>query len=341
MAWPSAPGGRCRCCGWRLALRAGAGARRLDEMASEPRLWLGLRRLDALGLVLCALALGGAGAANAAPLTSATEPSAAGGELVWQQLGGGGALRDLAGAIRALPGDHPALGGSQIAWASAGAIIVADRASLAPKLTIPAAGVNALAVSDTWLVFRELDASGAERLIGVSLTAPMQRRYIFGSKLAGEVGRPSLDGASVVFAVGTPERSAIEVEDLASGRLRRLRAVRRGVLLANPSLLGGRLLFVRTTRCYQQLRIGPTLSRRRSSRSRDRTLLSLPSTVRRDPGYQPGYTHAYNGASKCHNRAAGRGGTVRLGPTALSAGGAYVTESSAAASDARIVAVAR
>jgi hypothetical protein len=322
-------------------LRAGSGARRLDEMASEPRLWIGLRRLDALGLVLCALALGGAGAtANAASVPSATDPSSAGGELVWQQLGGAGALRNLAGAVSVLPGDHPALGGSQIAWADAGTITVADRASLRPRLTIAAAGVNALAVSDSWLVYRAQDASGAERLIGAALAAPTQTRYIYGARPAGEVGRPSLDGARAVFALGTPARSAIEVVDLATGRLRTLRAMRSGVALSNPSLLGGRLLFERTTRCDQQLRIGPAAARRHS-RLRERTLLSLPSTVHRDPGYQPGYTHAYNGASKCPNRAAGRGGAVRLGPTALSAGGAYVTVSSAAASDARIVAVGR
>ncbi len=72
-------------------LRDGDGARRLDAMASEPRMWLGLRRLDALGLVLCALALGGASAsasAKAASVAAATDPSAAGGELTWQQLSG-------------------------------------------------------------------------------------------------------------------------------------------------------------------------------------------------------------------------------------------------------------
>ena len=130
-------------------------------------------------------------------------------------------------------------------------------------------------------------------------------RGIYAARLAGEVGRPSLDGARVVFTLGTPSRSAIESDDLTSGRMRTLRAARRGAALSNPSLLGGRLLFERTTRCYQQLRIGPALARRRS-RVRERTLLSLPSTVPRDTGYQRGYTHAYNGASKCPNRAAGR-----------------------------------
>jgi hypothetical protein len=327
-------------------LRAGAGARRLDEMASEPRLWLGLRRLDALGLALCALALGGA-SASAAPLTSATNPSAAGGELAWQQLGGSGAagpsagrLRTATGAVSALPGDHPALGGSQFAWASAGAITVADRASLTPRLTIAATGVNALAVSDEWLVFREREATGVERLIGVSLRTPALRRYVYGSPLAGRVGRPSLDAATVVFAIGTPTRSAVEAVDLTSGRVRMMRVSQRDAALSNPSLLDGRLLFELATRCVQQLRLGAAFAQRHV-RLRERTLLSLPSPVRRDTGYEPGYAHAHNGASKCSNRAAGRGGPVLLGPTALSPSGAYVTESGAGTRGARIVEVGR
>jgi hypothetical protein len=323
------------------ALRGGAGARRLDEMASEPRLWLGLRRLDALGLVLCALALGGASAsASAAPIAAASEPSAAGGELAWQQLGGAGALRNLAGAVTPLPGDHPALGGSTIAWAGADAVTVADRASLTPRLTVPAAGVNALAVSDQWLVFRAQEATGLERLVGVSLTAPLQRRDIATSRLAGAIGRPSLDGSTAVFVIGTPARSAIEIVNLAGGRTRLLRVARRGAALSSPALLDGRLLFERTTRCFQQLRIGAALARRRS-RGRDRTLLSIPSTVVRDGGYQHGYTHAYNGASRCPNRRAGRGAQVRLGATALGPAGAYVTESGGVAGQARIVLVSR
>src|SRR6202035_2648105 len=107
----------------------GEGARRLDEMAREPRLWLGLRRLDALGLVLCALALGGASAtasAKAATVPSATDPSASGGELAWQQLAGSGALLNTAGTVSTLPGVHPALGGGLVAWASPSAVTVAD-----------------------------------------------------------------------------------------------------------------------------------------------------------------------------------------------------------------------
>jgi hypothetical protein len=53
----------------------GQGARLLDGMAREPRMWLGLRRLDALGLSLCAVFLSGA-SATAAVLPQARHPAA-------------------------------------------------------------------------------------------------------------------------------------------------------------------------------------------------------------------------------------------------------------------------
>jgi hypothetical protein len=322
-------------------LRGGRGAERLHEMASEPRLWLGLRRLDAMGLCLCAFVLGGASATGAplraAPLLpAATDPSAAGEELSWQRPGGPGMLLGAGGAVSALPGSHPALGQASIAWAGAAGITVADRVSLQPKLTIPVTGVNAVAVSDSWTVFRDHDSQGAEHLIGVSLTAPFQRRYVYGSRIAAEVGRPALDETSVVFAIGTPARSAIEVVDLASGRRRVLRSAGRGAALSNPSMLDGRLLFERTTRCAQQLLIGPA-----GAPAADRVLWSLPSTVRRDAGYQRGYQHAYNRASRCRNRSAGVGIGTQLGPTALSASTAYVTEIAVRSGDAAIVAIPR
>jgi hypothetical protein len=312
-------------------LRDGDGARRLDAMASEPRMWLGLRRLDALGLVLCALALGGASAsasARAATLAAATDPSAAGGELTWQQLSGGGALRNAAGALSELPGTHPALGGGLIAWAGAAGVTIAEAATLAPRMALPAGAVSALAVSSTWLVYRETGATGGEQLIAVSLVDPARRRLLASSRVSGRIGRPSLDGASVVFALNTPQLSAIELVELESGMRRPLRIASRDAQLANPSLLNGRLLFVRTTRCVQQLQLGLAIPRRGAPRggASERTLLRMRSTVRRDIGYEPGFEHAYNSASLCGDQGAGGGGRTRLGSTALSAAKAYVTE---------------
>jgi hypothetical protein len=361
----------------------GEGARRLDEMAEAPRMWLGLRRLDALGLGLCALALVGASASAAtrarawtgqpsitrvpigqtaiAPtrIAGASDPSVVSGALAWQQVGGGGLL-SLAGATpRTLPGSHPALGGSLLAWSSATQITIADRATLQPKLVLPVAGVSALAVSQEWVVYRDEDAQG-EHLIAASLSQPGVRRYLAGARVAGRIGRPSLDGARVAFTVDTPARSAIELIELAGGRRRTLRAASSGVAFFNPSLAGERLLFERVTRCVQQLRLaagaraarvgslaathrpsGARHPRRGRHPSRERLLLSLPSAVSRDPGYQPGYTHAYNSASGCPNRRPGRGGSVQLGATALDATGAYVTKLGPAAGDVEIVSLAR
>jgi hypothetical protein len=322
----------------------GEGARRLDEMAREPRLWLGLRRLDALGLVFCAIALGGASAtasAKAATVPAATDPSASGGELAWQRLAGSGALLNTAGTVSTLPGVHPALGGGLVSWASPSAVTVADAATLAPRLTLPVAGVTALAVSATWLVYRAPSASGAQQLIAVSLADPSRQHRIAGAPSAGGLGRPSLAGARAVFALNTSRRSTIELVELASARRRPLRISYRDAQLSNPSLLGGELLFERTTRCVQQLRLGAVAPSRGAARrgGRERILLRMRSTVRRDIGYEPGYEHAYNMGSVCGDQGAGGGGKVRLGPTSLGGARAYVTEISGAG--ARIVSLGR
>jgi hypothetical protein len=316
-----------------IAPRLGSGgARQLDGMASEPRMWLGLRRLDALGLSLCALFLSGASATAAVP-AGASDPSAGAGGLVWQQVASGqGALQAPSGQISTLPGGHPALGGSLIAWAGAEQVTVADLASMSPRATFPVAHANALALSQSWLVYRAQGPAGEERLIGISLLGSPAQTYIAGSTLAGELGRPSLDGSEVVFSVDTPNSDAIVMMNLATGARRILRFSRRRYALMNPSELGGQLLYERVDRCSQQLRIGPL-----GGGGSERVLISLPSTVQRDPGYQRGYTHAYNTASLCPNRGTGAGATTELGATALGPAGAYVTEVPSNPDAARIV----
>ena len=296
------------------------GGRRLDSMASEPRMWLGLRRLDAIGLSLCALFLSGA-SATAAVLPAATDPSAAGEALAWQRVNGRGMLRSKSGQTSFLPGGFPALGGSSVAWEAGDEITVADVASMTTKASLPVVGLNALAVSEGWVVYRDRGAQGEENLIGVSLLGRVQRRYIAGAKIAAQIGRPSLDGSRVVFTVNTPSHTAIVMVNLMTGARTVLRSADAGAALLNPSLLGGRLLYERLDRCSQKLLIG-TLSAPRA----DHVIVSLPSTAERDPGFEPSFTHAYNTGSLCPNRGSGPGSTVRLGPTALSASTVYVTE---------------
>lgn len=313
-------------------LRGGNGATRLEAMAAEPRLWLGLRRLDALGLLLCALLMSGT-VANAFSVPAATDPSTSGGLLAWQMIGGPGVLRLPSGQQTSLPGTFPALGESVVAWQSNGQITVANLATLTPKLTLPAINVNALAVSDSWVVYRNQSGQGDDNLIAVSLANPVMRRYVAGPRPPGQLGRPALDGATVVFTIDTQRATAITSVNLATDQRQTLRSSNQGVALANPSLLDGKLLYERTDRCAQELRLGSV-----SNRRHDRVLLSLSSTVQRDPGYEPGYEANWNAASLCPNRPAGLGGRKRLGPAALSPSVAYVSETSGAG-QSRIVSV--
>jgi hypothetical protein len=66
---------------------------------------------------------------------------------------------------------------------------------MAPKLTLAVAHLDTLAVSDTWVVYKD-QGEGAQNLIGVSLLDPAKRRYIAGSRSRGRIGRPSLDGST-------------------------------------------------------------------------------------------------------------------------------------------------
>jgi hypothetical protein len=316
-------------------LRRTDGGRALEEMAAEPRLWLGLRRLDALGLCLCALFLSGA-VATAAGLSASTDPSAVAGELAWQRVDGTGMVRLASGQTSVLPGGHPALGPSSIAWESDGQLTIADRATMATKATFPVARLSAVALSDRWVTYRSPEPAGAESLLAISLLAPEQGARLIVTRQTGMIGRPALDGSTVVFAIDTRQGAIIEAVDLATGTRGVLRSVGSGAALANPSLLAGRLLYERVDRCSQQLRIGSPTTQRH-----DRILLRLPSTVERDPGYQVGYEHAYNSASLCHNRGVRRGGRTRLGATALTQSAVYVTEIPADPAQAHIAILPR
>ena len=320
-----------------LAPRLGTerGDRGLDQLAREPRLWLGIRRLDALCLGTCAILLGGSSALAAGP-AFATDPSADGSVLAWQQIGGPGMLR-TASATLALPGRLPAVGGGNVAWLAGQDIVVAKGFPSASPLAIPGpplATVNALAVAAGWLVVRDEAANGLANLFAVSLADPTRRRYLAGSGIPGAIGRPSLSGSLVLYSYSGADGSAIYEVDLDTGAKRALRAATSDVSYAFPALRNGRLLYERVDRCAQELLLASPASPRG-----DRILLALPSTVFRDSGYEPGYTHAYNGASVCASRRAGGGGRTTLGSTALGSTVAYVSESPADPARTRIVRV--
>jgi hypothetical protein len=317
------------------------GRRALDRLALEPRLWLGLRRVDAIALSFCALLLGAAGAVAAPAATSGshigTDPSTAAGALAWERPTTGGWLA-RSSRIDRIPGRYPAIGGGRIAWVAAGgAITIAARFPAPAPRTIaapPGATVDALAVSRSWLVVRDEGSRGVANLFAVSLADRARRVYLQGAGLPGAIGRPSLSGSQVVWAYSDTARSTLYEADLATGARRILLQSVRNVLYSNPSLAAGRLLYERTDRCAQEVLLGSS-----AAAARARVILRLPSSVARDPGYQQGYVENYNSASLCHNRATGPGGALTLGPTALGSAAAWVSESPSDVAATRIVAV--
>lgn len=183
-----------------------------------------------------------------------------------------------------------------------------------PTLRLVVKAVDAVAVSDGWLVYRRRSGRNAASLIALRLAEPSRRRHLAGPRPVGQLGRPALDGSRVAFAVDTPRRSRIVLANLGDGARHTLRRSERGTALFNPALLDGRLLYERVSACGQQLRLGSL-----HSSHGERVLRRLPSTVRRDPGYEAGYEHAWNTASKCPSRGFGRGerGNLARSPSAL------------------------
>ncbi len=337
------------------------GQRILASMTQRASLLRGLRVADALALALCASLLAppaGAFAGRAGtpalpagvPVGAAVvdagrvDPSVAAEELAWQEPGVGGFL-SVAGNTRQVPGENPALGGELIAWRSAESITIADRLTLAPRLSIPAPGADLLAVSNHWLVYRMPPAPGAQSgvyaLFAVRLSSPVEPAIeVAAVRAPAQIGRPALQGDTVVFHLATPGYSQI----LAVNLVNRHRTVLRGARftqLLNPSLQGGRLLYVRVGECRQQLMLGPAFAR---SGHRDRVIASHPTDVPRSGGYEPGAIREGRTPNHCIGLSLRPGGRVlTYWTTALSPTTAFLTvlESRAGTSSARVLALRR
>ncbi|MEA2150257.1 MAG: hypothetical protein QOD69_2087, partial [Solirubrobacteraceae bacterium] len=227
--------------------RALAGA-----MGDSPAVLRALRATGAvaLGAAALVLALGGSPAVAAATpvlTTVGTDPSADGDTVAWQLPGGGPGILQHAGAPGVgLPGTDPALGPQTVVWREGDQLVVADQATLAPLLRVPAPGAQEPAVSARWLVWRAHEGS-SDVLRAVDRLAPEQPpvelRRVAGP---GAIGRPSIDGDRVVFGVATRAAGSIEEIFLPTRRRTALRSVDHGALLLNPSELAGRLLYVRS-----------------------------------------------------------------------------------------------
>jgi hypothetical protein len=134
-----------------------------------------------------------------------------------------------------------------------------------------------------------------------------------------QIGQPSIDGGTLVFAT-SGGGSRIVAVDLDQGKPTTLRRGHFGVIVSNPSLRAGRLLYVRTSARTQELRLG------RARAGRERVLYRIAATARRDRGYDRGkrpLRHHY----RPKNPPPGQRGatTTTLWTTALTDTEAYVT----------------
>jgi hypothetical protein len=252
-----------------------AGIRANALMCEHPGVYLGLRRGDAAALAAVALALvvvpGSAGATDEAA-SSATDPSATVDALAFERVGGGGVLRS-GGAELALSGGDPAIGGSYLAViGSDGMTQLLGRGSLLPVAKVDTPGADALAVSDTWLVFRARLPAGGDGIFARSISnlaapGPVQTVDTVGG--AGQVSRPSLDGGILVYAIATPGGSRIVQQMLGTDNGRVL--VRSGRLfLFNPAIKDKSFIYTRTDARRSRLMI-----RRRGKGGPGRSLLRV------------------------------------------------------------------
>ncbi|HEX3268696.1 MAG TPA: hypothetical protein VHQ98_12000 [Gaiellaceae bacterium] len=244
-------------------------------LAERPQGMRALRVLIAASLLLALVASEVQAAGTVA--APAGDPSVVGADLAWQQPGVGGFL-SRNGVKTQLPGNDPAVGGALVAWHAGPAVTVAARDTLAPMVQETIAGAQKLAVSDRWLVWR----SG--RQIRVQpLSDPSRSALVVEAKRVAELGRPALDGDLVVYHYSTAAGSWLTAVNVANGTRRRVRFARNAQLL-NPSLLGASLLYVRASRCSQELRLGPLRG------GKDRVLFELPPLASQDSGHDRGHT---------------------------------------------------
>lgn len=247
--------------------------------------------------------------------TNASDPSADGAFVAWHEAGAQGVLvRD--GTAARLPGTHPALGGARLAVLGDSTIRVQQTSGPAFSATVPASGADALAVSAAWVAWRAREAEG-DALYAAPLAGGEARLVARGA----ELGRPALEGNRLAYHVAGTTGGRIVIADLAAGTSATVRGERRALLL-NPSLLGGRLLYVRALFSRQELRIGPQTKR---GSWRDRRLWSTVPTGRRDAGHEPGDRHKRHGQPHKLWRRPRRGLSLTLWTTALADEAAYVT----------------
>ena len=236
-----------------LAPHAGdrIGIRATELMCERPGVYLGLRRGDAVALLVTAMALvvvpGNAGARGTVAANQATNPSATPDSLVYERLSGQGVLRRGATEV-GLNGSNPTIGGRFVAVLGKDSVQLLDRNSLAPIAEVPTPGADAIAVSDAWLTYRAPLNGGGDGIFARLVTDPNSPGPIVTVTTvggSGQVSPPSQDGNNLLFGVADPGGSRIIERTLGTGKHRVLARSPR-MLLFDPAVSGKYFTYTRT-----------------------------------------------------------------------------------------------
>jgi hypothetical protein len=298
-----------------LPVLAAVTVRGLEQLLTEhPPLLRVVRAIGALALAVAASGIVVPSGASAVVSPRATDPSVAGADVAWEDPARGGVLAQ-GSARQLLPGHDPAIGGQLVAWHRGSLVTVAERNSLLELFKEPVLGVRQLALSDDWLVLRQLGPAGRTRIIAQSIADTSVRKVLASVYAPTTLGRPAISGTTVVFSGGDGASSWITAVDITKGKSTRVRQSTSDQLLG-PSLRGTSLLFVDIGRCAQTLRVGALGGKT------DRALLTRPPLAGADGGYESGHT-LQGRMTPCRRRLAAS--TTMLWTTALTNANAYVT----------------
>ena len=254
-----------------------AGRSAVELMADRPGLYRGVRLGDAAALTAAAVALTFAAGAEAGVkrVNPGADPSTDNGDFVSQRGSDpAGELRPAGGGVVPLPGRDPAVGGDNIALIQGSDVVVLDRETLVERDRVEVPDADALATTGSWLAIRTR-SEGRDRLHVRTISdggAIGKARAVAAAGPPAQVGRPSINGTRVAYALATGRRNKIVIYGLKSQKRRTILKSRK-TGLSNPALRGKSMLYVRTTRRRDELRL------RRLGKGRDRRLRRSRDTM--------------------------------------------------------------
>ena len=296
-ASPSAPGARCRSWRWR---RWAPAARSRAAMCERPAILRGLRRIDAVALVACAVALGTAPRVTFTLFASgAYDPTAAAGPArvaAGRRRRGDPARRRR----RAAAGEPPGAGrrADRLAGERPDHDRRRRRPPLRPSATPPRTPACWRSATGCWRGARAIPSAPT----GCGCSARTAAGGCSPRSLAPEqLGRPAITGGRILCHVAGPRGSALLSLDPASGGRTVLRR-EPGAMLSNPASDGLRLLYVRATGRDQQLRLGALTPVPVAS---DLPVLVHPSSGQRDLEHEPRRSRHRHGTAPPGAAAAG------------------------------------